>query len=94
MVEICVVRRCGSLWTSAVVLVQKKDGIDLCKLNTHTVKDAYALPRIDATLDCLTGVCIFTSLDLKAGYWQVELDEDNKPLTSFTVGPLVFFFQM
>ena len=43
------------------------------------------------TLDCLNGAQWFTSLDLKAGYWQVELDEDSKPLTAFTVGPLGFY---
>ena len=34
---------------------------------------------------------IFTSLDLKSGYWQVELDEDSIPYTAFTVGPLGFY---
>ena len=39
--------------------------IDLCKLNAQMVKDAYALPKINETLNCLNGACIFTSLDLK-----------------------------
>ena len=43
------------------------------------------------TLDCLNGVQWFTSLDLKSGYWQVELDEESKALTAFTVGPLGFY---
>ena len=34
---------------------------------------------------------IFTSLDLKSGYWQVEMEEESKPLTTFTVGPLGFY---
>ena len=79
-----------------MVLVWKKDGslrfcIDLRKLNARTVKDAYSLPRIEDALDSLNGACIFTSLDLKSGYWQVELDEDSIPLTAFTVGPLGFY---
>ena len=49
------------------------------------------MPRIDETSDCLNGACIFSSLDLKAGYWQVELDEASKAYTAFTVGPLSFY---
>ena len=68
---------------SAVVLVKKKNGelrfcIDLRKLNARTVKDAYSLPRIDDTLDKLKGSCVFSSLDLKSAYWQVEIDEESK----------------
>ena len=55
------------------------------------IKDAYSLTRISETLDCLNGSQWFTSLDFKAGYWQVELDEDSKPLAAFTVGPLGFY---
>ena len=39
----------------------------------------------------MEGSIIFTSLDLKSGYWQVEMDEASKPLTAFTVGPLGFY---
>ena len=55
------------------------------------MKDAYSLPRIEESLDCLNGSKIFTSLDLKSGYWQVELDDESIPLTAFTVGPLGFY---
>ena len=79
MLEIGAIRKSNSPWASAVVLVRKKDGslrfcIDLRKLNARTVKDAYSLPRIEDSLDSLNGSCIFTSIDLKAGYWQVEID--------------------
>ena len=85
-----------SPWISAVVLVQKKDGglrfcIDLRKLNKQTIKDAYSVPQIDKTLDSLQGSQWFSSLNLKSGYWQVEMDEESKPLTAFTVGPLGFY---
>ena len=93
MVEVGAIRRSFSPWASAVVLVRKKDGglrlcIDLRKLNNRTIKDGYALPRIDDTLDCLHGARWFSTLDLKSGYWQVELEEEAKPLTAFTMGPL------
>ena len=55
------------------------------------VKDAQTLPRIEDSLDSLSGAFVFTSLDLKSCYWQVELDEDSIPLTVFTVGPLGFY---
>ena len=61
------------------------------KLNNQTIKDAQSLPRIQDSLDCLDGATIFTSLDLQLGYWQVEMTENSKPLTAFTVGPLGFY---
>ena len=81
---------------SAVVLVWKKDGglrfcTDLRKLNNQTIKDAYLLPHIHETFDSLQGSQWFSSLDLESGYWQVEMDEESKPLIAFTVGLLGFY---
>ena len=96
MLDIGAIRPSNSHWSSEVVLVKKQNGeltfcIDLRKLNQRTIKDANSLPRIDETLERLKGSCIFSSLDLKSGYWQVELEEDSKPYTAFTLGPLGFF---
>ena len=55
------------------------------------IKDTHSLSRIDETLDCLNRTEQFTSLDLKFGYWLVEMEEDSKALTAFTVGPLGFY---
>ena len=60
-------------------------------MNARAIKDTYSLPRNDETLDCLNGVDWFSSLDLKSGYWQVEMEEDSKAFTTFTVGPLGFY---
>jgi len=91
-----VIRESSSPWASAVVLVRKKDGslrfcIDFRKLNNRTVRNAHSLPRIEETLDVLQGASWFSSLDLCSGYWQVEMKEEDKSKTAFTVGPLGFF---
>ena len=83
MLDVGPIRSSNSLWAHAVVLVWKKDGklqfcINMQKLNARTIKDAYSLPRIDETLNCLNGAEWFSSLDLKSGYWQVEMEEDSK----------------
>ena len=96
MLDISAIHWSHCPWASAVVLVWKKDGglrfcIDLRKLNNQTVKDVYSLPQIDKTLDSLQGSQWFSSLDLKSRYWQVEMDEESKPLTALTMGPLGFY---
>ena len=84
-----VVRPSSSPWSSPTVLVKKKNGawrfcVDYRKVNSMTRRDAYPLPRIDATLDALAGAQYFTTLDLASGYWQVELEEDAKKKTAFS----------
>ena len=96
MLEIGVIQKSPSPWSSTVVLVQKKDGslrfcIDLRKLNNWTIKDAYSVPHIEHILDSLQGSQCFSSLDLKSEYWQVQVDEESKPLTTVTMRPLGFY---
>ena len=93
MLEIGVIWPSHSPWASLVILVHKKDSkcqlyIDLRKLNAHTIKDSYTLPRIEDTFDSLNGAVWFTALDLKSEYWQVKLDKASKPLTAFLIGLL------
>ena len=57
--------------------------VDYRKINAITRRDAYPLPRVDDTLDTLSGSCLFSTLDLASGYWQVELDEASHEKTAF-----------
>ena len=96
MLDANIIRPSKSPYSSPVVLVRKPDGklrfcVDYRTLNSKTIKDAHALPRIDETLDALMGAKYFSSMDLKAGYWQVPVKEEDKPKTAFTVGPLGFW---
>ena len=96
MLEIGAIRKSSSPYCSNVVLCRKSDGslrfcIDLRKLNNRTIKDAYSLPRSTETMDSLIGSKFFSKLDLRSGYWQVELKEEDKHKTAFTVGPLGFY---
>ena len=65
--------------------------VDYRELNKRTIKDSYALPRIEEVLDSLGGAKYFSVLDMKSGYYQVEVDEDHKERTAFSVGPLGFW---
>ena len=96
MLDAGAIRESQSPFSSNVVLARKKDNslrfcIDFRKLNSRTVKDAYSLPRIEETIDSLAGSKYFSKLDLRSGYWQVEIREEDKQKTAFTVGPLGFY---
>ena len=96
MLEIGAIRKSNSPYCSNVVLCRKSDGslrfcIDLRKLNNRTIKDAYSLPRSTEVMDSLIGSKFFSKLDLRSGYWQVELKEEDKHKTAFTLGPLGFY---
>ncbi len=67
-----IIRRSHSPWSSGVVLARKKDGklrmcVDYRALNSRTIKDSYALPRIDEVLDALAGAKYYSLLDMKSG---------------------------
>ncbi|GBM00613.1 Retrovirus-related Pol polyprotein from transposon 297 [Araneus ventricosus] len=64
------------------------------KLNEITVKDSYPLSRIDDTLDALSGNQWFSTLDLKSGYWHVEIQPEDKEKTAFTTGQGLWQFKV
>jgi hypothetical protein len=90
------IRPSHSPWSFPIVLVRKKYNslrfcVDYRDLNRRTIKDAFPLPRIEETIDSLSGARYFSSLDLRSGYWQVEVTERHKERTAFTAGPLGFY---
>ncbi|GBM39833.1 hypothetical protein AVEN_45791-1 [Araneus ventricosus] len=64
------------------------------KLNEITRKDSYPLPRIGDTLDALNGSQWFTTLNLKNGYCQVEIQPEDREKTAFTTGQGFWQFKL
>lgn len=94
-----VIEPSNSPWAAPIVLVKKRDGttrfyVDYRKLNSVTKKDAYPLPRIDESLDTLSGTKYFCTLDLASWYWQVVMDEADKQKTAFATHKGLFQFKV
>ena len=58
---------------------------DCQNLNKTTIKDSYPLPHIQDALDTLYGNNLFTNLDLLKGYHQIEVEENSREKTAFTI---------
>jgi hypothetical protein len=77
-----------SPWGATVLFVKKKDGIlrlciDFRQLNKVTIKNKYPLPRIDDLFDQLKDAKIFSKIDLRSGYHQVRIKEEDINKTAF-----------
>jgi len=83
-----VIERSNSEWASNVVLARKKDGsmrfcLDYRALNAITHQDSYPLPRIDSCIDAVKNSTYFSTLDLRAGYFNVPIHKADRDKTSF-----------
>ncbi|KAD3067306.1 hypothetical protein E3N88_35186 [Mikania micrantha] len=82
------IRPSFSPWGAPILFVKKKDGsfrmcIDYRELNKLTIKNRYPLPRIDDLFDQLQGATYFSKIDLRSGYHQLRVHEDDVPKTAF-----------
>ncbi|KAD3640201.1 hypothetical protein E3N88_29424 [Mikania micrantha] len=82
------IRPSFSPWGASVLFVKKKDGtfrmcIDYRELNKLTIKNRYPLPRIDDLFDQLQGAQYFSKIDLRSGYHQLRIQEEDIPKTAF-----------
>ncbi|GJW33651.1 retrotransposon protein, putative, ty3-gypsy subclass [Tanacetum coccineum] len=82
------IRPSSSSWGAPILFVKKKDGsmrmcIDYRELNKVTVKNVYPLPRIDDLFDQLQGKKWFSKIDLRLGYHQLRVREEDIRKTTF-----------
>ncbi|GJX45967.1 putative reverse transcriptase domain-containing protein, partial [Tanacetum coccineum] len=88
LIEKGFIRPSSSPWGAPVLFVKKKDRsfrmcIDYRELNKLTVKNRYTLPRIDNLFDQLQGSSIYSKIDLRSGYHQLSVREEDIPKTAF-----------
>jgi len=84
-----IIKPSRSEWSNPIFLVKKKDGsmrpvVDYRELNKITEPDVYPIPMINEYLDSLGNATIFTTLDLRSGFWQIAMDDESKEKTSFS----------
>nr|GEV44674.1 putative reverse transcriptase domain-containing protein [Tanacetum cinerariifolium] len=84
------IRLSSSPWGALVLFLKKKDGsfrmcIDYRELNKLTVKNRYPLPRIDDLFDQLQGSSVYLKIDLRSGYHQLRIREEDIPITGFQI---------
>jgi len=92
-----IVEPAASPWASKDVLVKKKDGslrfcVDYWRLNSVTYNDSYLLPLIDNCLNALSGSPWYSTLDLRSGYYNIPIAEEDRDKSAFVTRISCFHF--
>lgn len=82
------IRPSKSPFGAPILFVKKKDGtmrmcVDYRALNNVTIKNSYPLPRVDELFDQLQGARFFSKIDLRSGYHQIRIADEDVPKTAF-----------
>ena len=93
------IRPSESPWGALVLFAPKKDrGLRFCIdyhwLNKRTIKNRYPLLLPEEMMDRLGGAWVFSKIDLKSGYWQVPINEEDSPKTTFQMHWGLFEFMV
>ena len=88
LLDLGLIRPSISPWGAPVIFVKKKDGslrlcIDYRDLNKAIVKNRYPIPRIDDLFDQMKGALVFSKIDLRSGYHQLRIKENDISKTAF-----------
>lgn len=98
LLEAGIIRPSTSPWSSPIIMVPRKDGgsprmcVDYRKLNKVLVHNSYPLPNINDILTSMHGAKVFSCIDLKSGYYQIEMEEADKEKTAFISHRSLFEF--
>ena len=98
MLDLGIIEKSESPYSSPVVIVRKRDGtnrfcIDFRKINRITVFDSEPMTPADDIMAKLAKDTIFSKIDFSKGYWQIPMSEESKPITGFTSYQNSFVFR-
>ena len=98
MEEKGVIEPSTAAWLSPIVLVSKPDGskrlcLDYRGVNKKLATDIYPLPRLEELVEMASGNKFYVTLDLKEAYFQVELEENSRDITTFSDGVSLYRFK-
>ena len=86
------------MWVSPVVVAPKPSGdirlcVDMWRANEAIIRERLPIPTIDEVLESLNGSGVFSKLDLRWGFHQIELDPESRDITAFATHDGIFRYK-